>query len=282
MADELGPRAGYVLAGEGWHPGVIGIVASRLVERHHRPVGRDLARRRARRARLRPQHRRLRPSARGLEDAAPEHLGRFGGHRAAAGVELERAQLDAFAAAFAAHAGEAIGEAEPRAVEHVDAIVECGQLGLSLAEELGRLAPFGRANPPVCLMIEEAQMRDPRPMGEGRHLRFTVEVAAALSAAPAACASTEGAARRCRSPINQLEPARVEPRVVRARGQRMERRRRAAAAVAPRGRPRPAPPSRSPRASWIRRAHVASTAACPGAVRRGARQETVDRQLALL
>ena len=60
-------------------------------------------------------------------------------------------------------------------VEHVDAVVECGELELELAEELQRLAPFGRGNPPVCLMIEEARFRDPRPMGEGRHLRFTVE-----------------------------------------------------------------------------------------------------------
>ena len=46
---------------------------------------------------------------------------------------------------------------------------------MDLAEELQRLAPFGRANPPVCLMVEQASFSDPRPMGEGKHLRFTVE-----------------------------------------------------------------------------------------------------------
>jgi single-stranded-DNA-specific exonuclease len=169
---ELGPRDGYVLAGESWHAGVIGIVASRLVEQSGRPV-----------VMVAFDGERGRGSGRsidgfdllgGLESCA-EHLVGFGGHRAAAGVELDRASLDAFAAAFAEHAGDAIGALEPGVVERVDAVVECGELGLSLAEELGRLAPFGRANPPVCLMIDGARLQDPRPMGEGRHLRFTVE-----------------------------------------------------------------------------------------------------------
>jgi single-stranded-DNA-specific exonuclease len=46
---------------------------------------------------------------------------------------------------------------------------------MSLAEELAGLAPFGAGNPPVCLMLERARLLDPRPMGEGRHLRFSVE-----------------------------------------------------------------------------------------------------------
>jgi single-stranded-DNA-specific exonuclease len=196
---ELGPREGYVLAGESWHPGVIGIVASRLVEQSGRPV-----------VMVAFDGERGRGSGRSIDSfdllgglrECGEHLVRFGGHRAAAGVELERAQLDAFAAAFAEHAGEAISAGQPRVVEHVDALVECGDLGLPLAEELGRLAPFGRANPPVCLMIEEARMRDPRPMGEGRHLRFTIESAGAR----ARCVRFgEGAAL----PVAEGEPARV-------------------------------------------------------------------------
>jgi single-stranded-DNA-specific exonuclease len=169
---ELGPRDAYVLSGESWHAGVIGIVASRLVEQSGRPVvmvaldgecGRGSGR-----------------SIAGFDllgglESCSDHLLRFGGHRAAAGVELESARLADFAAALAAHAGAAIGAEHPRALERVDALVECGELGLSLAEELGALAPFGRENPPVCLMIERARFLDARPMGEGRHVRFTVE-----------------------------------------------------------------------------------------------------------
>ena len=96
---ELGPRGAYVLAGETWHPGVIGIVASRLVEISGRPVvmvaldGEAGA-----------------GSGRSIEAfdllgglrACGEHLGRFGGHRAAAGLEIERGRLEQFAAALAA------------------------------------------------------------------------------------------------------------------------------------------------------------------------------------
>jgi single-stranded-DNA-specific exonuclease len=46
---------------------------------------------------------------------------------------------------------------------------------MELAEELQSLAPFGRGNPPVCLMVEQARFLDARAMGEGRHVRFTIE-----------------------------------------------------------------------------------------------------------
>ena len=46
---------------------------------------------------------------------------------------------------------------------------------MELAEELAALAPFGRGNPAVSLMVSDAVLRDVRPMGEGKHARFTVE-----------------------------------------------------------------------------------------------------------
>ncbi len=169
---ELGERDAYVLAGESWHPGVIGIVASRMVELSGRPV-----------VMVALDGERGRGSGRSIEgfdllgglERCGEHLLRFGGHRAAAGVELERGRVDAFAAALAAHAEGALGGEHPRTIERIDALVECAELGLGLAEELQSLAPFGRENPPVCLMIERARFLDPRGMGEGKHLRFTVE-----------------------------------------------------------------------------------------------------------
>ena len=59
-------------------------------------------------------------------------------------------------------------------VERVDAIVGGDELGMGLAEELRWVAPFGRANPPVSLMVAGARFRDLRPMGEGKHARFSV------------------------------------------------------------------------------------------------------------
>ena len=59
------------------------------------------------------------------------------------------------------------------------------ELGLSLAEELQRLGPFGRDNPPVALLLPAATVHDPRPMGEGRHVRFSVRSGGARSQAVA-------------------------------------------------------------------------------------------------
>jgi single-stranded-DNA-specific exonuclease len=167
-----GTRTAYVLAGEGWHPGVIGIVASRLAERHRRPVvlvaldgdtGRGSGR-----------------SVEGYDllaglTASSQHLGRYGGHSAAAGVELERSSVAAFAAALDAHAAATLSPEDLIPRERVDAVVGGAQLGMELAEELALLAPFGAGNPAVSLMVMDAVLRDVRPMGEGKHARFTLE-----------------------------------------------------------------------------------------------------------
>jgi single-stranded-DNA-specific exonuclease len=169
---ELGQRGAYVLAGETWHPGVIGIVASRMVELSGRPV-----------VMVALDGEAGRGSGRSIEAfdllgglrACEQHLVRFGGHRAAAGLEIERGRVPEFAAALALHAETVLTPEQATPVERVDAVLDGTELGLELAEELQALAPFGRENPAVCLMLAEARFLDPRPMGEGRHLRFTVE-----------------------------------------------------------------------------------------------------------
>jgi single-stranded-DNA-specific exonuclease len=166
-----GERAGYVLAGEDWHAGVIGIVASRLAESHNRPFVLI--------ALEGPSGRGSGRSVPGFDllgalDACAGHLLRHGGHEAAAGLEIERERLDGFGAAFAAHAERRLGGNGYTATERVDAIVEGGELGMELAEELRSLAPFGSGNPAVSLLVRGARFADRRPMGEGRHVRFTV------------------------------------------------------------------------------------------------------------
>ena len=171
-AEGRGSLPAYVLWGEDWHPGVIGIVASRIAERHHRPAllialdgdqgtgsGRSI-----------PAFDLL-----GGLDACAGHLLRHGGHRAAAGCTVARAELDALRAAFASHAASVLSPEDLVPVQRVDAVVAGDELGLELAEELGRLAPFGTANPDVALLVPAARLADPRPMGEGKHLRFTLE-----------------------------------------------------------------------------------------------------------
>jgi single-stranded-DNA-specific exonuclease len=175
-------RAAYVLAGEDWHPGVIGIVASRIAERHHRPTvlvalegqtgtgsgrsipGFDLL------AALRTCRR---------------HLRRHGGHRAAAGLELERSKLRAFVAAFEDHAAGTLAPEDLVGMETVDAVVAGDGLDLALAEELERLAPFGVGNPEVSLLLPAAAFAAPVTMGDGRHVRFAVHGGGAHSRAVA-------------------------------------------------------------------------------------------------
>jgi single-stranded-DNA-specific exonuclease len=167
----LAPRHAYVLAGSGWHAGVIGIVASRLVERHHRPfalvaingeVGKGSARS-------------IQPfDLLGALAACDQHLRRYGGHRAAAGLELDRAMLDGFAEAFDAHAARTLSAQELAPAVRVDAVAAGGELSLELAEELRLMAPFGQGNPPVSLLLPAVSVSDLRTMGEGRHLRFVL------------------------------------------------------------------------------------------------------------
>ncbi len=169
---ELGERPAYVLAHERWHPGVIGIVASRLVEESGRPV-----------VLLALEGESARGSGRSVEgfdllqglSACSEHLVRYGGHRAAAGMELARESVEAFAEALCAHAAHAMAGGELVEVERVDALIAGEELGMELAEELQAMAPYGNANPRVSLMVKGARFTDVRPMGEGRHARFTVE-----------------------------------------------------------------------------------------------------------
>ena len=170
--EERRSRRAYVVAGEDWHEGVIGIVASRLVERYSRPVvliagadgdwkgsGRSI------------------PSfdLHGALGACADLLGRWGGHRAAAGLSIAPENVEPFASAFAAHAAGVIGDDDLRPVTHIDAVVPRGtQLTLELCAELAQLAPFGLGNPEVTLLAPGCELGELATVGEGKHLRFRV------------------------------------------------------------------------------------------------------------
>jgi single-stranded-DNA-specific exonuclease len=168
---EFGERRAYVLAGEDWHPGVVGIVASRIVEHHHRPVvvvalDGDVG---SGSARSIPGFDLL-----GALHATAGHLERYGGHRAAAGMTIRRDRIDGFRRALEDHAEAVLPDDLLVARERVDAIASGCELGLDLAEELELLEPCGMGNPRSRLLVPGARLRDPRPMGDGRHLRFVV------------------------------------------------------------------------------------------------------------
>ena len=173
QASAQADRAAMVVAGEGWHPGVVGIVASRLVERWHRPcVVAAIA-----------EDGTVKGSGRsisaydlhaGLGACAPL-LTRFGGHRMAAGVELREEDLRGFADTLAAHAAAALTPEDLIPEERVDAVLPAGALGLDLAEEMERLGPFGMGNPQPTLLVPSARIESVTGMGaERQHARFTL------------------------------------------------------------------------------------------------------------
>jgi single-stranded-DNA-specific exonuclease len=168
---QLGQRSAYVLHSNDWHPGVVGIVASRVVERYHRPA-----------ILIATEGENGTGSGRSIPgfdllaalDATAGSLDRYGGHRAAAGLTIARERIDAFRAAFEAHAEAVLTPdlLEPR--ERIDAIASGVDLGLTVCEELRRLEPCGMGNPSPRLLVPGARFTDVRPMGEGQHARFAV------------------------------------------------------------------------------------------------------------
>ena len=162
-------RRSIVLASRNWHQGVVGIVASRLVERYHRPtiliaLADD-------------------GSARGSGRSIPgfhlldaltvcaSHLERFGGHRHAVGVTLRAEGVAAFGAAFEAEAARLLAGADLMPLLDIDAEAQPEDVGRELALELKRLAPFGAANPEPVLVMRAMKVTERRPVGDG-HLRL--------------------------------------------------------------------------------------------------------------
>ncbi len=162
-------RYSIVLASAGWHPGVIGIVASRLVERYHRPTivlalqddatakgsGRSI-----------PGFHLLEA----LHDCAPL-LQRYGGHRAAAGVTLLAAQCEAFAQAFEQAAARRLDRDLLTPTLLIDAELEPEALAVPLVTDLQRLAPFGAGNPEPVICIRGLRVMEQKVIGTD-HLRL--------------------------------------------------------------------------------------------------------------
>jgi len=153
-----------VVAGEGWHQGVVGIVAARLSQRFERPavvIGLDGA------------------SGRGSARSVPgfsildalhggkAHTLRYGGHEQAAGLEIETQQLDDFRDAVCAEARKLLGEGEFPAREHlIDQELPFGQLDAELMRQIDKLRPFGEQNDrPLFLSCGLRLAEEPRIVG---------------------------------------------------------------------------------------------------------------------
>lgn len=163
-----------VLAHEDWHPGVVGIVCSRLVERYARPA-----------ILLQDQGDTLTGSGRSIDgfnlhaalEASSQHLTSFGGHDMAAGLRLEPSNLDAFTQALIAHTNERLSPDDLVLGLKYDCDAQVSELTPALVRSLEQLAPFGRANPRVRLRVNNLRIAgQPRVFGKlGAHLNILLE-----------------------------------------------------------------------------------------------------------
>ncbi len=166
--DPEGGRA-IVLASDDWHPGVIGIVASRVVERYYRPtvlIALDGASGKGSGRSIPGFH---------LYDALKAcegHLEQFGGHKAAAGVKIRRECVDAFREALNAIAAERLMPDDLRPRQRVDVEMPMSGLSEELWRFLSHFGPFGQGNPkPVFLARDVRVAGSPQVVGSN-HLRL--------------------------------------------------------------------------------------------------------------
>ena len=160
-----------VVGGEGWHPGVVGIVASRLVERYARPA-----------VVLALRDGEAQGSARSVEDvhihealgACDEHLRAWGGHAMAAGMRLPRERLDAFRRDLVAHVNARLGPEDLKRLVKVDAECALREITSGLCRQIERLAPFGEGNPEPRLCLRGVTVdQPPQRVGKrGAHLQM--------------------------------------------------------------------------------------------------------------
>ena len=162
-----------VLASSNWHPGVIGIAASKLVDKYHRPtvmialeesgIGKGSAR-----------------SIPGFNlhaalEQVREYLINFGGHEQAAGFSLREEAIPFFTEALQAYAVKALNERDLTPVLKIDAEVCPEEITADLAKELDLLSPFGYHNPYPLLAVRGQRLAECREVGAGgAHLKIKV------------------------------------------------------------------------------------------------------------
>jgi single-stranded-DNA-specific exonuclease len=166
---DIGDRYSLVLGEDGWHPGVLGIVASRVVERFHRPtvvvgfldgVGKGSARS------IRGFH-----MVDGLRSCA-DYLEKFGGHEYAGGLTIQREKFAAFAERFEATARQTLAPEDLTPLVEVDAELDFSAIGMELMKDLGALEPFGIGNPEPLFMTRGVEVAERKAISGGARLKL--------------------------------------------------------------------------------------------------------------
>lgn len=171
QAEEQRHLPGLVLYSEHWHSGIIGIVASRIVERFHRPC-----------LILTKENGFFKGSGRATPDfdlhkalqACASCLSQFGGHRQAAGFKLEPFQLATLRQLFTQAALDQLGTNPPQPALEVDAELPFADLSATLLKELELLQPYGQGNPRPIFLSPPLSVLRHRLFGQKRHLELHV------------------------------------------------------------------------------------------------------------
>ncbi|MBQ7121608.1 MAG: single-stranded-DNA-specific exonuclease RecJ [Clostridia bacterium] len=157
-----------VVDGEGWHQGVIGIVAARITERYGRPcvvISRD--------------GEEARGSCRSIEgfsiydaiEAVSDCLDHFGGHTLAAGLGLKSSRIDEFRRRINEYAAD---KEMPFVLQKIDCRLQPGSINLGLLSAMSMIEPFGAGNPQPCFGLFGVRLDDVSGISEGKHIRMTV------------------------------------------------------------------------------------------------------------
>jgi single-stranded-DNA-specific exonuclease len=167
---ESRPERSFVLvADEGWHPGVIGIVAGRLCEEYEKPA-----------AVVAIEGASGRGSARSVEgvdlfallSACGEHMLRYGGHAAAAGFTVAREQIEALSEALDGVTRPVLAGREQAPIV-IDSTVDLSEIDFSFCRELQKLGPYGEGNEPPLFAASAAKVEMARAMGD-KHIRMAL------------------------------------------------------------------------------------------------------------
>jgi len=163
-------RRSLVLSSSEWHPGVVGIVASRLVERYFRPT-----------VLLCLEKNIFKGSARGIPNfhlyqglsRCRDLLIEFGGHKYAAGIKIDPSNVERFRKRFEDVVREMVPEDGFIPVMTLDASAELADLGFENVDRFQDLSPFGSGNPEPVVLLKDAEILEPRVVG-GDHLSFSI------------------------------------------------------------------------------------------------------------
>jgi single-stranded-DNA-specific exonuclease len=160
-----------VVGQDGWHPGVLGIVASRLADKYWRPafvisfddkIGKGSGR-----------------SVAGVHlmdilDGCSMHLSAYGGHKKAAGIHIQKDQLEIFRLKVNQFIKEKVDPADMVPVLDIDGIVDFSDISMDLVDELERLKPFGEENAkPLFVSFKVSKKGQPQKNKAGYSLWLT-------------------------------------------------------------------------------------------------------------